>query len=184
MGSDRDVPEGDGGYLDEEPAAASQSFDATLLEKGLDALPRRVPVVFPRTATVAEAIRAMQHEQRGCVLVTEDGSVETRLIGIFTERDLLYRVVEGRRDPGTARLEEVMTPDPEVVPCEASIAWVLNHMAVGGFRHVPIVDTSGCPAFTVSVRDVVHLLVECFPETVLNLPPRYAADHTKKREGA
>jgi len=183
MGSDHDVPDGDGAYFDEERAAAS-SFDATLLEKSLDALPMRAPVVFSRAAMVAEAIRAMQRERRGCVLISEDGTTGTPLIGIFTERDILYRVVEGRRDPDEAPLGEVMTADPETVPREASIAWVLNKMAVGGFRHVPIVDESGCPAFTVSVRDVVHLLVEYFPEAVLNLPPQYASDRAKKREGA
>lgn len=183
MASDRDVPEGDGGYFDEEPAASSHSFDGTLLEKGLDVLPMRVPVVCPRTATVSEAMRGMQRERRGCVLITEDGTVHSRLIGIFTERDILYRVVEGRHDPGTM-LAEVMTSEPETVPREASIAWVLNQMAVGGFRHVPIVDEAGCPVFTVSVRDIVHLLVEFFPERVLNLPPRYGAEDATKREGA
>ena len=127
-------------------------------------------------------MRAMQREQRGCVLVTEDGTASTRLIGIFTERDVLYRIVDRGRNPAVIPLGDVMTPDPQAVPDEASIAWILNQMAVGGFRHIPVVDDAHRPVFVISIRDVVQFLVDFFPEQILNLPPEYR--RMKEREGA
>jgi CBS domain-containing protein len=140
--------------------------------------------VHAPTDSVTDAIRAMQREQRGCVLVTGDGTAGTPLLGIFSERDVLFRIVDRGRNPATLPLSEVMTTEPESLPEEASIAYVLNKMAVGGFRHVPVVDSKGCPVFVVSVRDVVEFLVEFFPGEVLNLPPEFGAPRSLEREGA
>ena len=118
------------------------------------------------------------------MVVTADGTTRTRLVGIFTERDVLLRVVDRGRNPVTLRLAEVMTAEPECLPQESTIAWVLNKMCVGGFRHVPVVDEAGRPVFVVSVRDVVEFLVEAFPREVLNLPLEYGADRQRDREGA
>lgn len=180
MASDPEVPAGDETYFEEEPKP--KAFDANLLKEPLEILPARQPLVFSASATVREAMHEMQEERRGCVLITQDGTPHTRLVGIFTERDILYRIVDRGRDPAALPLGEVMTRDPEWVRQGASVAWVLNHMAVGGFRHVPVLDASGCPVCVISVRDVVQLLVESFPREVLNLPPHEG--HVKQREGA
>jgi len=161
-----------------------RNFDASLLRESVRVLPSRHPLLFSPTHTVHQATRAMQKEHRGCVLVTEDGTAETRVVGIFTERDVLERIVDRGRNPATLPLVEVMTRDPECLPLDATLAWVLNKMSVGGFRHVPVADKQGRPAFVVSVRDVVELLVERFPREVLTLPPVYGADVTRTREGA
>ena len=183
MGKDPEVPEGDERYFEDESTAV-RVFDANLLKGRLDVLPLRGPLVFSPSATVTDAMRGMQGERCGCVLVTEDGTPETKVVGIFTERDVLFRVVDGGRNPATLPLAEVMTADPACVPREASIARALKEMAVGGFRHIPVVKESGCPVFVVSVRDVVELLVESFPQEILNLPPRHGGDQAKEREGA
>jgi CBS domain-containing protein len=185
MITDPETPEGDEGYFEGEDESKSppQSFDANLLEEPLSRLPTRRPIVFPTSATVRDAMRHMQRQQRGCVLITEDGTPGSRLIGIFTERDVLYRVVDRGRNPAVLPLSEVMTPDPEAVPNEASIAWVLNQMAVGGFRHIPVVDEAQRPVCVISVRDIVEFLVEFFPRQILNLPPEYRA-RMRGREGA
>lgn len=180
MASDPEVPEGDATYFDEEPK--SNVFAASLLREPLGILPARRPLVFSASATVREAMHQMQQERRGCVLITEDGTGQTRLVGIFTERDILYRIVDGGRDPVLLPLGEVMTRNPESVPQDASLAWVLHHMAVGGFRHVPVVDQSDRPIRAISVRDVVQFLVDSFPQEVLNLPPQNTS--VKQREGA
>ncbi len=135
-------------------------------------------------ASVTDAMRGMQAERTGCVLITKDGTADTPLSGIFTERDVLFRIVDQGQNPATVSLGEVMTRDPERLPAEASVAWVLNKMAIGGFRHVPVVDKKGRPVLLVSVRDVVAFLVEFFPRAVLNLPPEYDASRARTREGA
>lgn len=183
MATEDDVLQGDEAYYDERPQA-ERGFDASLLERSLKTLPARRPLVHAPSDSVTEAIRAMQREQRGCVLITQDGTPKTRLIGIFSERDVLNRIVDRGRNPATLALVEVMTSDPESLPEEASVAWVLNKMAIGGFRHVPVVDSEGRPVFLVSVRDVVKFLVEFFPGEVLNLPPEFGAPRSLEREGA
>ncbi len=184
MASDSEVLEGDESYFEEERGGPDHVFDASLIQEPLKRLARRRPLVFAPDANVSDAMRAMQRERRGCVLITHDGTDQSRLVGIFSERDVLYRVVDRGRNPAKLPLGEVMTPDPDSLPVEASIAWVLNKMAVGGFRHVPVVDAAQHPVWVVSVRDVVEFLVEFFPNDVLNLPPEYGPPRSAKREGA
>ena len=157
-------------------------FDVHLLREPLTVLPVRRAVTLSMEATVTEAMRAMQRKHRGCVLVTEDGSQSSKLAGIFTERDVLYRIVDRGRNPAALALGEVMTPDPEALPVRANVAYVLNRMSVGGFRHIPVVDDEHHPACVISVRDVVAFLVDAFPREVLNLPAGDTALHA--REGA
>ena len=152
------------------------------MREPLSALPVREALVLATDATVTEAMRAMQREHRGCVLVTDDGTRTSKLVGIFTERDVLLRIVDRGKNPATLPLSEVMTPDPEVLSVKATVAYALNKMSVGGFRHVPVVDEEHRPAFVVSVRDVVEFLVNAFPREVLNLPVDDAT--TRRREGA
>lgn len=184
MPDEPDILEGDEPYFEAERAESERVFDASLLEEPCKALPIRDPIVFSGSDSVTDAMRAMQRERRGCVLITTDGTTETRLVGIFTERDVLYRIVDRGRNPADLPLSEVMTTEPETLPVEASIAWVLNKMGVGGFRHVPIVDDVGRPVSMVSVKDVVEFLVDFFPTHVLNLPPEYGPPRSHKREGA
>jgi CBS domain-containing protein len=159
-----------------------RSFDAGLVREPLSELPVREPLLFSTSDTVTDAMRAMQREHRGCVLVTDDGTNQSKLVGIFTERDVLLRIVDRGKNPATLPLSEVMTPDPDVLSVNANVAYALNRMSVGGFRHVPVVDAEHRPAFVVSVRDVVEFLVEAFPREVLNLPVGKAAQQA--REGA
>ncbi len=158
-------------------------FDRDLIQAPLSELPVHEAVVLSAQDTVTEAMRAMQREHRGCVLVTDDGTSNSKLLGIFTERDVLFRVVDRGRNPATLPLAEVMTPDPEALSVRSTVAYALNKMCVGGFRHVPVVDEEHRPAFVVSVRDVVEFLVEAFPREVLNLPVE-GKKSQKAREGA
>jgi CBS domain-containing protein len=166
---------------DEEPRER-RVFDADLLQMPLSELPVGEALVFTSDATVTEAMRAMQREHTGCVLVTDDGTRTSKLIGIFTERDVLNRIVDRGKNPATLPLAEVMTPDPEVLPVKSTVAYALNKMSVGGFRHVPVVDEEHRPAMVVSVRDIVEFLVAAFPGEVLNLP--FQDGSTRTREGA
>jgi len=141
--------------------------------------PRTAVAVNPHTS-VEDAIALMKQHRFGCLLVEAD----RQLVGIFTERDVLTKVIGNGREPGALTVEEVMTPNPESLTLDDEIAWVLNLMAVGGFRHVPIVDDAGRPVAVFSVKDVVERLVELFPRDVLNLPPRPGKNIARTREGA
>jgi CBS domain-containing protein len=64
-----------------------------------------------------------------------------------------------------------MTSDPETLRPDDRIAWALNLMHMGGYRHVPLTDEAGRPVGVVSVKDIVDFIVDLFPAAVLNLPP-------------
>ena len=106
------------------------------------------------------------------------------MTGTFTERDVLCRIIAQSLNPHDLELGEVATKDPEVLPEQASIAWVLNRMAVGGFCHLPIVRSDGSPATVVAVRDVVGFLADFFPAEILNLPASFGPPRSVKKEGA
>ena len=133
-----------------------------------------------REDTTLRAVEIMNERRIGALVVVSEGMV----VGIFTERDVLIRIIDRGRNPATLTLGDVMVRDPECLHKQASIAWVLNKMSVGGFRHVPTVDDEGRPACVVSVRDVVQFLVDSFPTEILNLPPEHGAERYQTRDGA
>ena len=137
-----------------------------ILTTPISQLALRPPILVDASATVEAAIEAMNAHHIGCVLVRRDG----QLVGIFTERDVLTRVV-ARIDGRTVPVSAVMTRDPETLEPTETLAFALNKMSVAGYRHIPIVDRTGQPVGVLSVRDIVDHLVELFPEDVLNLPP-------------
>lgn len=119
-------------------------------------------------ATVQEAVELMASGHYGCVLVVEG----PRLVGILSERDVVVRLLDRSLDPRTEKVADHMTMEPETVSPADAIAFALNIMSVGGFRHVPVTDDTGALAGIVSIRDVAHLLVEHFRAEILTLPPR------------
>jgi len=136
------------------------------------------PLKVQPTQTVAEAVTLMRRFQVGCLLVCERGA----LIGMFTERDLLRRVL-GSELPMSTPISEVMTTDPVVVSTKEPIGSAIRRMQQGGYRHLPVIDESGQPTGILSVKRIIHYLVEHFPSTVYNLPPDPAAV-PPTREGA
>lgn len=162
-----DVLDGDEG---EPPFPIQQSSAAIgheLLTAPIEELNPAVPITLPSNATVSQAVKLMQEHHIGCVLVTAPGH-DDRLAGIFTERDLLMKVIGVH--PLEAKLETVMTRSPETLHLRDLVAYALNKMSVGGYRHVPIVDAAGKPVGIISMKDVANYLVELFPAGILNLP--------------
>jgi CBS domain-containing protein len=94
------------------------------------------PLVLPPTATAKEACRSMRDRRVGAVLVVEAG----RLVGVFTGRDAVCRVLAEGKDPAATRLVEVMTPKPDTIAPRSTAIEALRLMADRGFRHLPVVD--------------------------------------------
>ncbi|WP_322818778.1 CBS domain-containing protein [Tepidiforma sp.] len=111
------------------------------------------PVSIQATATVREAIQLMQQQRSGAVVVLRERSI----VGIFTDRDVLQRVA-----PDLATLDEplekLMTPDPVVLREDDMMAYALNKMGVGGFRHIPVVR-DGELIGILTGRDVLNWLM-------------------------
>ena len=105
----------------------------------------------PPQATVQTASRLMALRQAGAVLVMEAG----RLLGIFTERDVVFRVIAPGRSARTTRLGEVMTPDPVTIGPDVRFGRALQIMQQRGFRHLPVLDATGTLIGVVSIGDMV-----------------------------
>jgi len=118
--------------------------------------PRKLVVAAPQTS-VAEASRLMKEGKVGAVLVVEEG----RLVGIFTERDALFRVMACGLDPAATPLSEVMTPGPTTVAPDETFGYALLLMYENGFRHVPVVE-HGRPMGMVSARHALDPDLEEF----------------------
>jgi CBS domain-containing protein len=136
------------------------------------------PLQVQPSQSVADAVTRMRQEGVGCVLVCDAG----RLVGIFSERDLMRRVLAAGK-PLSVPIAEVMTPDPVAVQPKEAIGSAVKRMEEGGYRHLPVVDEKGRPLGVLSVKRIVHYLVEHFPGTVYNLPPDPGAVQ-QEREGA
>ncbi|MGF1609677.1 MAG: cyclic nucleotide-binding/CBS domain-containing protein [Kiloniellales bacterium] len=112
--------------------------------KVAEIVPSRRIVRLPPQASVREASRLMVRERVGAVLVIEgpgEGAGEAeRLVGIFTERDALNRVIATEREPEHTTLAEVMTPDPVTVSPQATAIEALRLMRDGGYRHLPVAE--------------------------------------------
>ncbi len=127
------------------------SIEEVLSEKG--EAPNRIIAADPET-TVHVAARLMAGNDIGAVLVLDDG----RLVGIFTERDLMVRVVGAGRDPAGTPLAQVMTPQPVCIDAGVNIQQAMNEVAARRIRHLPVVR-DGQLIGLVSVRDLARALI-------------------------
>lgn len=111
------------------------------------------PITLGPDETVEAAILAMREARHGCVQIT-DGE---ELIGIFSERDVLARVICPGLDPAAIELRQVMTWAPTTLTVNNPPAFAIHRMVSQGFRHLPILD-SGELKGTISVRDILRYL--------------------------
>jgi CBS domain-containing protein len=117
---------------------------------------KKVLIAAPET-TVSKASKRMAKRKVSAVMVVENGV----LVGIFTERDAVHRVIAEERDPHSTRLAEVMTRQPIIVaPCE-SFGYAQLLMHEHGFRHIPVVE-HGRPVGIVSARNALDPELEEF----------------------
>lgn len=116
--------------------------------------------------TVAEAVAIMRQHKTGCLLIYES----EKLLGIFTERDLLRRVL-GADKPLSTTIASCMTRNPVTLDPNDPINLAIRRMQEGGYRHLPVIDTNGKALGVLSVKHIVHYLAEHFPSTVYNQPP-------------
>jgi len=104
--------------------------------------------------SIQKVVKIIQKSEKSCVLVYE----KKKLVGIMSLRDLLKKVVGKHKDLSKVKVSFAMTKNPEYVREEDPIAFAVNKMAMGGFRHVPVLDSDGSPISIISIKDVLaHL---------------------------
>ena len=136
------------------------------------------PIVVSPDTTVRAALDKMKEGRQGSALVTD---TDNKLLGIFTERDAL-KILAADGEMSVA-IESVMTSQPKTVQDNDSLAQAINLMAQGGYRRLPVLDSTGAVAGILKVSHVLRYVVEHVPGIVYNLPP--TPHHTtQNREGA
>ena len=117
------------------------------------------------TITIADAVAEMNRKRIGCIVVVDEGS----LAGIFTERDVLRRVVGAGIDPKTVRVSEVMTTDVHTIGPEVTIEQTMELFAEKRCRHIPVLD-HGVLRGLISIGDISRWMSDA---------SRAEADHLK-----
>lgn len=111
-------------------------------------------LVTATTDTLDKVVKIFQEQKKNCVLVYK----KAKLVGILSNRDILWKVVGKYRDLSKVKVEDVMTPNPEYVTPDDPIAFAVNKMAMGGFRHVPVIQEDGKPVSIILIKDVLDYL--------------------------
>ena len=128
-------------------------------------LPTEDYVAVSPFTPLSQAIEAMKSDEGGCVIVSDDG----RVAGIFTERDLLTRVI-GQNIDMESPISHWMQPVVETLSPEATVGDAVRLMNEKSFRNIPLVRR-GELVGSISVFDIITYLAECYPKTTMNLPP-------------
>ena len=124
-----------------------------LLRDKVQLIATRRPLIVKPDQPVAQVLQQMSEENVGCVVVAVDGAVA----GIFTERDALVRLNVEAADLGRLPVKQFLTPSPETIEGDAEIAFALQKMDVGGYRHLPVVD-QGRVVAVISIRDILQYI--------------------------
>lgn len=143
------------------------ALDPNFLCQSLSLIGLKQPVCVNEDTSLAEVVEALQKNKIGCLLIVDKAG---KLKGIFSERDCVLKVVGKIPDLSTRNISEFMTKDPVTQPPDGSVAYALNLMSQGGFRHIPIVDQDMVPIGIVSIKDIVDYLVARLTEDLLNFP--------------
>lgn len=164
-----------------ESDAALRAWNAHEIQLPLRSLMRPIVTIHISSSTQT-AIQLLIEHHVGAAPVVDD---ENRLRGIFSERDVLRKILNTTvGDLGALGIERFMSATPQTAQPEDMLDTAILYMAQGGYRHLPIVNEQNEPIGMVSIRDVISYLVEAFPQEVLTLPPRPIRDAMKAREGA
>ncbi|MCZ6779720.1 MAG: CBS domain-containing protein [Acidobacteria bacterium] len=137
-----------------------EGLQKTVLEDPLKNLMPLKPLVVAPDEPLGHAIGLMKKNNQGSVFVIEDD----RLVGILTERDLLLNVAGRPLDVSRTLVRNLMIHDPATLRSSDSIAFALNRMYAGHYRHIPVVDDGKLTGF-VSIRGVLRYLSERLHET-------------------
>ena len=159
------------------PALAA-NFEQTLRTVRIRELALTPPLEVQRGSRLRDVISRMQDAKRPCAIVC-DGK---RVAGIFTERDILYKLTA----PGASLdrpVDEVMTASPATLSPEAPVSQAITMMTEQSYRHIPLVDGDRNLAGYVTARDVIVYIAEHFPTEVFNLPPRLHQTATRAEGG-
>lgn len=132
-------------------------LDRRFLAKSVGLLNPLPPLSVKASEPVLNALTLLRENKTGCVVVVND---DERLVGIFSERDVMLRLVLEGIDIGSTPMSELMTPAPQTIEMTTTFAYALSMMSEGGFRHLPILDSEQIPIGMISVKDIIDYIAD------------------------
>jgi CBS domain-containing protein len=150
-----------GSLMQEDVPQPNTPVEHSIMVDPISTLHPPAPQCVSHNASLAEVVRQMRETNIGYVLVTDD---DRRLVGIFTERDLLMKVAGQITDLDTVKVFQLMTPNPTALRASEPINHALFLMAHNGFRHIPLVDEENRPQAITSVRHLVQYIEQISPQ--------------------
>ena len=145
----------------------------------LSSLTQEKFIVLNEQATLQDAIASMQKYHIGCILLENN----QKITGIFTERDIVQNIVGNRHNLEKECVADYMTKSPDVLHIQDPIAFALNKMISGGYRHIPIVDKEEKPIGIITMQDIINHLGDYFFDDIVNLPHTPLRDQTQREGG-
>lgn len=136
--------------LDVPRADSAEGLARSVMEDNLGRLEQEVTITVVPETPVLDVVRLMKRANSGCALVVDDG----KLAGIFTEHDVLRKMTGAEARPPTTAVKELMSPNPEVLHEQDSVAVALNKMSTGRYRHIPVKKNDGSYTAT-SIKSVL-----------------------------
>ena len=140
-------------------------LDSNFLCQSLSVVNPREPVCISAATDLRQVAGALAKEQVGCLLITDDSR---RVTGIFSERDWILKISLKETNLLDTPISQHMTRDPVCAEMDTTLAFALNLMSHGGFRHLPIVDSDKCAVGVVSVKDIIDHIVARMTEDLLS----------------
>ena len=157
----------------------SEMSEAVKIQDPISSLGLEPPLVAELGTNMKNALKLLQQEKQNCLLITDNN----KLKGILTERDILLKVTGKGFDLDLVTVDEFMTEDPEYLSPEDPLAYALNKMHIGGFRHVPIVNDLMKPVGLISINNIISTIADYFSMEIINLPPLERIVDSKMQEG-
>jgi len=139
-------------------------LDSSFLCQSLSIINMHEPVAVYETDPLSKAIELLKRKNFGCVIVQDKND---NICGIFTERDCFLKLLGKEINFDETPVSGYMTKNPETGKPDDTIAYALNLMSQGGFRHLPITDGSGMAVGIISIRDVIDYIVESYTNDLL-----------------
>ena len=139
--------------------APLNEIERSLIKDRVAVLTPKQPCTVGLDATVGEVLHEMAANRIGCVMIVDDG----KPVGIFSERDALMKLNTEAATLSDRPISEFMTANPETLKDSAKIAFAVQRMDLGGYRHLPIVSSDRQLQGIISVRAILNYLTERMP---------------------
>ncbi|OUR94840.1 hypothetical protein A9Q84_17170 [Halobacteriovorax marinus] len=159
-------------YMDEEDRIAHEQdaeetvLTAEVFKRKIRSLDLPKPLCVSADTTLIEVVKKMKARKVGSLLVvTDKGKVE----GIFTERDLLNRVLGVVDDLNSAKVVDYMTPNPNTLLKDDMICFALHDMHMGVYRNIPILNEDGTPYAMLNIQSFLDFILDYFPQEITNI---------------